>query len=266
MSGFGLAADASANIYLLDANGLLDTGFTAGGFPDHADYGNAMLKLSTASGLAVADYFEPYNTVAESAADVDLGSGGAMLLPDLTDSSGKTRHLVVGAGKDGNIYLADRDNMGKIVPNATSNSNLYQELPNALAAGAWSGPAFFNNVLYYGGQTDVLKAFLVTNALLASVPASVSAVTFPYPGTTPGISANGTTNGIVWAVESSLGAPGVLHAYDPANLANEFYNSKQAGSRDGFGNGNKFITPMIVNGRVYIGTQSSVAVFGLLKP
>ena len=266
MSGYGLAADASANIYFLDANGSLDAGFTASGFPNQADYGNAIVKLSTNSGLAVSDYFEPFNTAAESAADVDLGSGGAMVMPDVTDATGKARHLLVGAGKDTNIYVADRDSMGKFVPGASSNSNLYQELAGALPQGAWSGPAFFNNTVYYGGVGDALKAFPVTNALLATVPASRSSAVFPYPGATPAVSSNGNTEGIVWAVESSQSAPGVLHAYDASNLAHELYNSNQSGSRDAFGLGNKFITPMIANGRVYVGTQSAVAAFGLLQP
>jgi hypothetical protein len=145
MSGNGLAADASSNIYFLDANGTFDTSFDSNGFPAQHDYGNAIIKLSTAGGtLAVADYFEPLNP--KKIPDEDLGSGGAMLLPDLTDASGTVRHLLVGAGKDTNIYVADRDNLGKF--NASNNSNLYQELPNALAAGAWSSPAYFNGTVY----------------------------------------------------------------------------------------------------------------------
>ena len=266
MSGFGMAADSSANIYFLDANGSLDIGFTADGFPSQSDFGNAIVKLSTTSGLTVSDYFEPYNTVAESAADIDLGSGGAILLPDLTDASGKTRHLLVGAGKDTNIYVADRDNLGKFAKDGSGNSNIYQELPGALPNGSWSGPAFFNNTVYYGGVSDALKAYPVTSALLATSPASKSATIFPYPGSTPSISSNGTENGIVWALESSLNANGVLHAYDASDLTHELYNSKQSGDRDAFGLGNKFITPMIANGRVYVGTQNAVAVFGLLHP
>ncbi|MBB5056122.1 hypothetical protein HDF16_000791 [Granulicella aggregans] len=266
MSGFGLAADASS-IYLLDANGTFDPGYTPDGFPSRSDFGNALLKIATTPKLAVVDYFEPWNTTAESDIDQDLGSGGAMLLPDMRDSAGKTRHLVVGAGKDGNIYLADRDDMGKINLSSPDNSNLYQQIPNGVASGAWSGPAFFNNTLYYGGRGDNLRAFPVANALLATAPSSISAVTFPYPGTTPAVSANGTRSGIVWAVESSPNSAGVLHAYDASNLATELYNSNHAASsRDAFGNGNKFITPMIANGRVYVGTQKAVAVFGLLNP
>ncbi len=264
MAGNGLAADANGNIFFLDANGTLDTSFDSNGFPAMGDYGNAIVKLSTAGGkLAVADYFEPNESVYESAHDIDVGSGGAMLLPDLTDANGTVRHLLVGAGKDTNIYVADRDNMGKF--NAADNSHLYQELPSALAEGAWSSPAYFNGTVYYAGQTDTLKAFPITQAKLATTPSSQSAVVFPYPGSTPSVSANGTQNGIVWALESSAGQTGVLHAYDPANLTREFYNSNQAaGGRDQFGNGNKFITPVIVDGKVFVGTQTGVAEFGLL--
>ena len=264
MSGAGLAADTAGNIFLLDANGTLDTTFDTNGFPASFDYGNAIIRLSTTGGgLSVADYFEPYNTYEESDQDIDLGSGGVLLLPDLTDVNGNVRHLLVGAGKDTNIYIGDRDNLGKFNP--TDNSNLYQELEGALYMGAWSMPAYFNNTIYYAGVSDVLRAYPITNARLASKPSSTSSTTFGYPGATPSISSNGNTNGIVWALESTLGSPAVLHAYDATNLANELYNSKQAANgRDSFGNGNKFITPMIVNGKVYVGTPNGVAVFGLL--
>ena len=260
----GLAGDTSGNIYFLDANGTLDPTVNASGFPINSDYGNAIVKLSTANNsLKVADYFEPYNSIAESNADLDLGSGGALLLPDLTDSTGGIHHLIVGAGKDKNIYVGNRDNLGKYDP--VNNNSLYQEISNALPGGAWSMPAYFNNTVYYGGVGDYLKAFSITNAKLGSTPSSRSATTFGYPGATPSISSNGTSNGIVWAVDSSTGSTAVLHAYDATNLAKELYNSAQAsGNRDGFGTGNKFITPMIINGKVYVGTPSGVAIFGLL--
>ena len=265
MSGYGLAADTSSNIFFADANGTLDAGFNGNGFPSQGDFGNAIVKLSTSgNSLAVADFWEPYNTVAESDADVDLGSGGAMLLPDLTDSKGAVRHLVVAAGKDTNIYVADRDNMGKFSA-AGSNTTLYQELPGALPQGAWAGPAYFNNTVFYGGVNDNLRAFSITNALLSNAPTSVSSATFGYPGATPSVSSNGSGNGIVWALESTENAPAVLHAYDASNLQHELYNSKQAAnSRDAFGNGNKFLTPVVSNGMVFVGTPSGVAVFGLL--
>lgn len=264
MSGAGLAGDTSGNIYFLDANGTLDPTLNSTGFPINADYGNAIVKLSTANNsLKVADYFEPYNSIAESNADADLGSGGALLLPDLTDSNGVVHHLVVGAGKDKNIYIGNRDNLGKYNP--ANNNSLYQEISNALPGGAWSMPAYFNNTVYYGSVGDYLRAFSITDAKLGTTPSSKSANTFGYPGATPSISSNGTSNGIVWSLDSSTGSPAVLHAYDATNLAKELYNSAQAsGGRDSFGTGNKFITPMIINGKVYVGTPNGVAVFGLL--
>lgn len=268
MSGDGLAADSAGNLYFLDANGTFDTTLDANGFPSKGDFGNAIIKLSTNGKLAVADYFQPYNTVSESDADKDMGSGGEILLPDQTDSSGAVHHLLVGAGKDTNIYIADRDNMGKFAAGASTNPNIYQMVPGALpTAGVWSTPAFFNGTLYYGPAYSNMRAFPMKNAKLATSPSSQTAATFNYPGATPSISANGTQNGIVWALESNLKSPGVLHAYDAADLTHELYNSNQAANgRDAFGNGNKFITPLIVNGKVYVPTQTGVAVFGLLTP
>jgi outer membrane protein assembly factor BamB len=262
MAGNGLAADAEGNIYFLDANGKFDTTLDSNGFPNKHDFGNAIVKLSTAGGgLTIADYFEPLNP--NHVIDQDLGSGGALLLPDMTDATGTVRHLLVGAGKDTNIYVANRDNLGKYDPN--SSSNIYELLPGVLPNGTWSSPAYFNGTVYYASNNDSLKAFPMTQAKMAATPSSKSAVTFPYPGSTPSVSANGTENGIVWAVESNTGQAAVLHAYDATDLSRELYNSNQAaGGRDSFGKGNKFITPVIVNGKVFVGTQTGVAEFGLL--
>ena len=260
MAGDGLAADASGNIYFLDANGDFDLTLDANGFPSDGDYGNAFMKLSTSGGqLAVADYFEMDNEAAENGSDTDLGSGGEMLLPDLTDGSGNTRHLAVGAGKDGNLYVVNRDDMGKFSGN---NSNIYQELAGALPGGVWAMPAYFNNTVYYGSVGSPIQAFSIGNAKLSATATAKTANSFGYPGATPSVSANGAGNGIVWAVENTN--PAVLHAYNAGTL-NELYNSNQAsGGRDQFGGGNKFITPMIVNGKVFVGTTNGVAVFGLL--
>jgi outer membrane protein assembly factor BamB len=257
MAGAGLAADTGGNIYFLDANGDFDTTLNSQGFPSNGDYGNAFMKLSTSGGLKVADYFEMDNQQSENDGDVDLGSGGAMVLPDLKDGSGQTWHLAVGAGKDGNLYVVNRDSMGKF--NLNSN-NIYQELSGAVSGGVFSTPAYFNNTVYYGAVNSSLQAFPISNAKLSA--GSQTSNHFGYPGTSPSISANGTSNGIVWAVENAGTA--VLHAYDASNLATELYNSNQAGTRDQFGAGNKYITPMIANGRVYVGTPNGVAVFGLL--
>lgn len=260
MSGAGLAADATSNIYFLAGNGTFETTLTTNGFPNQGDFGNAFMKLSTVSNqLAVADYFTMFNTVSESGADADLGSGGALVLPDMVDGQGNTRQLAVGAGKDSNLYLVDRSNMGKFNPN--NDSAIYQELDGVLSGGVWAMPAYFNGVLYYGSVGNNLQAFPFVNARLTN-SSSHTAVSFAYPGTTPSISANGSSNGIVWATENT--SPAILHAYAATNLAREYYNSTQAGSRDSFGAGNKFITPMIASARVYVGTTTGVGVLGLL--
>jgi len=260
MAGAGLAADSSGNIYFLDANGDFDTSLNSSGFPSDGDYGNAFMKLSTSSGLAVADYFEMDNESSENGSDTDLGSGGAMVLPDLSDGAGHTMHLAVGAGKDNNLYVVNRDSMGKFNPG--NNSSIYQELAGALPGGVFAMPAYFNNTVYFGSVGSPIQAFTITNAKLSTSAAAHTTNSFGYPGATPSISANAASNGIVWAVESSGTA--VLHAYDAATL-NELYNSNQAsGSRDHFGAGNKFMVPTIVNGKVFVGTPNGVAVFGLL--
>ena len=259
MAGGAAAVDAQGNVYVLAANGIFEQALNANGFPNQGDYGNAFVKMSSSGGtLAVADYFEESNEASENSGDVDLGSGAAMVLPDLTDGSGTVRHLAVGAGKDSNLYVVDRDNMGKFSP---SQNNIYQLLSGALPGGIFSSPAYYRGMVYYGPVGNKLRAFSITNALLSSSPAAQSSNSFGYPGTSPIISANGNTNGIVWAAENS--SPATLHAYDATTLA-ELYNSNQAGSRDHCGNGNKYITPTVADGRVFLGTQNSVCVFGPL--
>jgi chitodextrinase len=256
-AGAGIAADPTGNIYLLVGNGDFGPTLNTSGFPTNGDFGNAFLKLSTAGGLAVADYFEMSNQQQENNADTDLGSGGAMVLPNFTDANGITRSLVVGAGKDSNIYVLDRTNLGKF--NANTN-NVYQQLSGILNGGIWSVPAYFNNRVYYGPVGNFIKEFTISNAKLSTSSTAQTTTSFTYPGTSPSVSANGTSNGIVWAIENSN--PAVLHAYDAITL-NELYNSNQAAaSRDQFGSANKFMTPTIVNGKVFVGTPNSVAVFG----
>jgi len=259
-SGGGMAADSAGNIYALVANGTFDTTLDAAGFPVQGDYGNAFIKVSSATSLQVTDYFDMDNTVAESNGDVDLGSGGAMLLPDQTDATGAVRQLAVGAGKDGHLYVVNRSNMGKF---SMSNNAIWEDMPGALPGGVWATPAYFQETVYYGSVGAPLKAFGIQQALLGTTPTSQTSVSFGYPGTAPAVSANGSGNGIVWAVENSQ--PAVLHAFAAGNLATELYNSNQAANgRDNFGAGNKFITPTIANGKVYVGTPSGIAVFGLL--
>ncbi len=259
-AGAGPAADTLGNIFFLDANGTFDTTLTSAGFPTRGDYGNAFIRLTTTNGiLAVADYFEMWNGEKESNGDIDLGSGGAILLPQVKDSSGKAWSLAVGAGKDYNLYVVNRSSMGKF---STANNNIYQELTAALPIGVRATPAYFDGKLYYGPTASPMLAFQLTNARFQTTPVAQTVNSFDYPGTTPSISSNGNINGIVWA--SSNTNPAVLYAYNVATLQ-ELYNSSQAANnRDHFGRGNKFIVPVIANGKVYVGTATGVGVFGLL--
>jgi len=256
MGGDGLCVDASNNIYFETGNGPFDAN-TGGG-----DYSDSFVKLATATNrLAVADYFTPYNQAALSGGDTDLGSGGPLLLPDSVGSTNHP-HLIVGAGKEGKIYLVDRDNMGHY--NSANDNQIVQELPGAIG-GVWSAPAYFNHRIYYNGNGDVLKAFLITNGVLVATPDSESATSIGFPGATPTISANGTNNGIAWVIDDGAylsSGPAVLHAYNATNLAIELYNSSQNLSRDNPGPAVKMVPPVIAGGKVYVGAQYAVSVFG----
>jgi hypothetical protein len=259
----GLAVDSTGAFYTLIGNGQFDSTLTGAGFPNQQDYGNAAVKLTqSGSTLTVSDYFATSNTVTQSQADTDLGSGSPLLIADQVDAGGATRQLMLAAGKDSNLYLLDRTNMGKF--NANSNG-IYQQLSGVVSGGSFSAPVYFNGSIYLAGVGSPLKQFKFAQALLPATPTSQSAASFAFPGTSPSISANGSTNGIVWAAESNKSSAAVLHAYNPVNLAVEYYNSGQAaGGRDSYGNGNKFVTPVVANGMVFVGTPTGVAVFGLL--
>jgi Immunoglobulin I-set domain len=253
MGGGGPAADAAGNVYVISGNGFGDTPGT------NSSYGNSFVRLSTSAGLKVGDYFTPYNTLSEDSRDADFGSAGPLLLPDLVDASNTTRHLAVGAGKDGNLYVLNRDNMGQF--NSTNN-NVYQQFQLSSNENH-SSPVFFNNTVYICPENSTLKAFPVSRALLATSPSTQSAHVFGSNGAVASVSANGTAQGIVWALDWGAG---ILFAYDASDLTKELYASDQAASnRDHFSAvGGHFIAPMVANGRVYVGTKTTVAVFGLL--
>jgi hypothetical protein len=257
-SGAGMAADTTGSIYLLDGNGVFDTTLNSSGFPADGNYGNAFLRLNTSGGLTVGDYFEMDNEASENGTDTDLGSGGVVIVTQ-EDKTGKTWHLAVGAGKDTNIYIVNRASLGKY---SATNNNIYQQLTGALPGGMWSVPATLNGNIFYGAVSAPLLKFQFSDAMLLPNPMAKTTTVFGYPGTTPSISANNGARGIVWATENTN--PAILHAYSSKNLS-ELYNTTQAANgRDNFGAGNKFITPMIANGKVYVGTTTGVGVFGLL--
>jgi hypothetical protein len=262
-SGAGPAADPQGFIYAISGNGPFDARLV-NGFPRSQDYGDSVLKLSTIGGLSVADYFTPFDQASDAAGDRDLGSGGVMLV-DLQARPNLLLHLAIGAGKDGNIYVVNRNHLGKINLVGGANSNIHQEIPNALPGGEFGMPAYSNGSVYYGPVGSRLRQFQFFGGALSSSPISMTATQFGYPGTTPSVSSFYGSNAIVWAYENAAGGTAVLHAYDGANLGVELYNSEQNTSRDRVGSSNKFIVPTICNGKVYAATTNSVAVFGLLN-
>jgi hypothetical protein len=264
-SGGGLAADPSTGrIYASVSNGTFDQDLDSSQFPSNGNYGNAFVRLNPSGGkIAVEDYWTMDNTAEESKGDSDLGAGGVLILPNLTNATGQVVQLATGAGKDGLLYVFDRQKMGKF--NSIENSNIYQAIGGALQGGVFSTPAYFNGLVYYGAAGDSVRAFPIVNAKIAQTASSITADTFQWPGVTPVISANGTSQGIVWVLERAK-SNAILHAFNASNLAVELYNSTQAlNSRDQLGAGTKFAVPTVADGRVIAGTMDGVSVFGLLK-
>jgi len=262
-SGNGPATDANNNIYISTGNGPFDS-LNQSGFPANGDFGDSVLKLTAIGGLSVSDFFTPSNQLSDRNVDKDLGSGGPMVL-DIVDTSGITHHLLSQAGKDSNLYLLDRNNLGRF----HSSNQIYQELDGVLPSGVWSSPAYFNGSIYQGcgplgGSGPLLQLqfdfTIPSGPLLKPTPTSSTRTQFDYPGATPTISSNGTTNGIVWAYEQNNGQA-ILHAYDATNLQTELFNSGSIGS---IGGAVKFAVPTVCNGKVFVGTSNSIAAFGNL--
>ena len=252
MGGAAPAADAEGNIYVISGNGRFDA--DANGL----NFGDSVIKLSSPR-LTVVDYFTPFNQLHLAQGDIDLGSSGAVLLPDLAGSF-THQHLLVSVGKEGRIYLLDRDRMGHFNPGA--DSQIVQSIEGALGE-VYGGPAYFNGTLYFSPSYGKIKAFSVAGGHIGIQPISESSLSFDYPGSVPAVSASGSSNGIVWVVEIAYG--GTLRAYDASNLANELYNSQMNISRDQLGSFVRFSVPTIANGRVYVGTANALVAFGLLK-
>ena len=225
-------------------------------------YNDAFLRL-TSSNLAVADFFQPDNEAFLRANDADLGSGSAILMPDNTSS---TPHEIVGGGKDGRIFVVNRDNLGSFNPTV---NNVIETVQTGVQQfdNIFSTPVYWNGFVYYHCESDVLQAFSWSNGMLSMQPTSMGNVIYSVHGATSSLSANGTTNGIVWEIDNSNygnGGPSVLHAYDATNVATELYNSSQAGSRDTAGLALKFTVPTVAGGKVFVGTSNELDIYGLL--
>jgi hypothetical protein len=250
--------------------------FTIENSPPGQDYGMSVEKVSPTPGsngqLPVLTFFAPHDEASLSGVDLDQGSGGVLLLPDSAGSAAHP-HLLVQTGKTGRIYLLDRDNLGGFSP---TDSGAVQVLPDGTVGGigSYDTPAYFNNgsqqFIYYAGANDVLRSFTITNGQLSSQPFAVTTTNLGFPGANPMISANDTSNGIIWVLDDHLNGteghpnsgPAVLHAYDATTLK-ELYNSSQLGLLDQLGNAVKFTVPTVANGKVYVGTQTGLYVFGL---
>jgi hypothetical protein len=275
MSGSGPAADASGNVYVSSGNGAWST----------TDLGDSIIKLGAPakSSIPVLDSFTPYNQATLSSSDTDLSSGGLVLLPPLANGT----QMLATMGKNGHLYLVNTNDLGGYClvasPACTdSDPNIVEEITDAMT-GYWGVPAYWNGHLYFGGGNDYtgkaepLKAFSFNannTGLVSTTPTSESAASFHFSGPNPSVSSNGTTNGIVWAMDNSQWKSTcttaancqILYAYDATNLANMLYNSNQAANnRDLPGTAVKFTTPTIANGRVYVGSAGTVEGYGLLS-
>lgn len=257
MAGHGLCVDAANNLYFEVGNGPFNANVAGG-----TEYGDSFVRLSTSGGLSPADYFTPFNQAGLSGSDADLGSGGPMLLPDEVGSPDHP-HLLVGCGKEGKIYLLDRDNMGHY--NANNDNRAVQTLGGAVG-GTWSSPAYFDHRIYYQGQGDVLKCFAISNAHINPVPVARGQFSLGYPGCTPVVSANGNLDAIVWTIQSDAygsGGPAILRAYNATNIAQVYYDSSRNRSRDNPGGAVKYTVPVVANGKVYVPAQFAVSVYGV---
>jgi len=280
------AIDSGGDVYVSTGNGVFDE---APPPPDN-DYGDSILRLHPAAGktpngvnLSVAGWFTPDDQLTLAQNDSDLGAGGVVLFPDQTSGAGP-KHLLTQLGKEGVVYLIDRDKMGEFNP--SSNDQIVQSFSGP--GGVWGTPALWNNNLYIGGLNDSLRQFTFDPAKeqFNTPAASLSAHVFNFPGPTPSVSSQGASHGIVWAIDATLygyanpnigincsavpvpsgcfGAA-VLHAYDAQNLTIEYWNSSMAAkSRDRAALGVKFVPPTVANGKVYVGTRIEVIVYGLL--
>ena len=258
MEGSGLAADEKGNIFFTTGNGTFDTTLDSKGFPNHQDYGDSFLKLDAQ--LKVQDYFTPFNQDQMDGPDQDLGSGGVMLIPD---TDGAHAHLLTEVGKLGIVYVVDRDQLTTgnqhFCASCTNDQNvIVQEIPGGV--GCTSVPAAWNGVVYYRGDCDVLKAFPVSNGQLGTPLKTTDS----YSGRIT-ISARHDRNGIAWALNTSTTSPGgpeVLNAYDAVSLS-PLYSSSSNNSRDSAGGAVPWVTPVDVNGRVYVGAADRLSVLGL---
>src|SRR5262249_35121933 len=219
-----------------------DADSTSGG-GSNPDYNNTFLEFNPS--MSLVNFFTPSNSATLIANDADLGSGGPIVIPDHTSVH---PHEMIGAGKDGRIFVIDRDRLGGF----SNPDGAIQEIQagNSPSDNFFDTPAFWNGNLYYHAEQGVLQQFTWANGTLSSSPAFTGSTVFGIHGATPSISANGTSNAIVWELQVDQApnkGPAVLHAYDATNVSRELYNSGQSGSRDTAGPAVKFTVPTVAD-------------------
>jgi hypothetical protein len=249
------AVDSSGNIYLGTGNGTFDANASG------SDYGMSALRLLPAGNtLSVGDYFTPSHEQKLSQHDLDLDSGGLILL---ADQPGPHPHEAVIGFKTGELFLIDRDHMGGL-----GTQNAIQAFTGN-RGGIYSSASTWNGNVYLAGVDGQLDQWTLQNGKFPGSPTHQTTVTYNYPGATPSISSNKNKDGIVWtiATEGKVqgGKPAVLYANDANDVSVELYDSNQAGSRDVPGAGVKFTVPTIADGKVFIGTQTELDIYGLLS-
>lgn len=263
-SGAGMPIDAGSTagrMYVVTGNGSFD------GYPpisQGTDFGNSIVQLDLANGsLTATDDFTPFNTTTLTSSDTDQGSGGILQLPD---QQGAYQHGLLQSGKNGTLEVVNRDNLGGYAAGASSNTNILQDIKGA-TQGLWSTPAYWNNNVYTWGSGQAIKLFQVNSGVVTPTPASQGTVTSYFPGASIVVSANGTQNGIAWAVRSDAyinNGQEILYAYDATNVSSLLYES-DTNTRDSAGSANKFVVPVVTNGKVYVGAAYQVSVYGLLN-
>jgi hypothetical protein len=274
MSGGGIAADAQHRIFFSTGNGDYDGAA-------NQDYADTILRLDPQSNgeFKVGDWFTPWNQKSLDDRDLDLGAGGLLLLPDLPDG-GSHPHLLVQMGKNGTMYLLDRDNMGKYCDGCTQDTQIVQSIPSALK-GMWGTPAYWNGFIYWvagrpatSGLSDAFRVWRFNaggSGKISASPSSQAAMSFRFSAAAPVVSANGNADGVVWlldnrAFNAAPPGPQVLYAYDATDLTKLLYTSEQApGGRDRPGGAVKFTTPIVANGRVFAGGVRSLTAWGLVS-
>jgi hypothetical protein len=266
-AGSGLAADTEGNAYVSTGNGDDTVTIPAPPPSKTIDYGDSIVRVSLANGNPTpTDYFTPYNQASLDSSDADLGSGGVLIPPD---QGGPYPHILLEAGKTGQIYVVNRDKMTSDGSHYCNGCSSDPEIIQSVGGigGLWSMPTYWNGNVYTWGNGDHLKAFTLSAGRLSTSPTSQSAESSGFPGSTAAVSSNGTTNGIVWAVESDAytsNGPAILRAYNAGNVSNLLYGSNLTSGRDQLGPAVKFVVPVVSNGKVYVGAQKEVDVFGLL--